>query len=1083
MSLATRISRTGLIFSLILFNSHLSWGKNINKEMENKKSSEVLQKPALGWPSYLQNNQRSGVTDENLELNMTEQWRYDLAQKPTPSWPLPARGSYWQRLKSIKPRVVYDQVFHIVATNQRIFFGSSSDDQLYCLNANNGKVLWRFFANAPIRFAPSVSKKKIYFGSDDGFVYCLDAENANLIWKYQVAVSNRQVIGNGRMISVQPVRTSVVIDDGILYCCAGIFPSQGVSAIALNAENGELIWREKLNGLSPQGYLLTSRNRLYVPTGRTNPFALDKQNGRYLRSFESSGGSYTLLTDNEIISGPGNDGSLRVSDVHKSDHLATFRGNHIVITPKMSYLHTDTEISALDRVQLISLRKRQRQLQDQQESLHQRMKSDSEQEQAKAIQNQLENVVRNLEQTKLAIDSCISWKKPCGHPYSLIKAGSLLFAGGEGEVAAYETKSGQIVWTGKVSGKAYGLAVANRQLIVSTDQGAIHCFSAKKSTANQQAHSKNPNTTSPFSKTSKYTGIVNQIMSETSITKGFCLIIGTDSGQLAYEIATRSNLKVLAIDQNTKKTRKARMDLATTGIYGTHVSIQKIVGNKLPFTDYFANIVLINNQQFENQIDRKFKTEIDRVLRPCGGVVYQILSDSATKIQERGRLPNSGEWTHQYADLGSSACSTDQHINDNLSIQWFGRPGPRRMIDRHLRTAPPLFSYGRLFIPGNDRIIAVDGYNGTELWDRQIVNSLRIAIPYDTSYMAADKNRLYVAVEERCLIISAQTGQNHAAFSIPELIGKSNRHWGYVAVTNNMLFGSVQKTTASRTEQSYKAIVDHYKDDQPLVVSEGLFAVDLVNNRLIWQYHHGIIPNTTITIGDGKVFFFQSRNPKATNNKVGRVTAENLLNQDASLVAIESKTGNLLWERPFTLTPFRHSLYLSYANDTLIAVGSINKNDQTWYLVHAWNGNDGTFLWTADHRNSRSGIGGDHGEQVHHPAIVGNIVIAEPTAYDLRTGKRRNPAGKASNWMIPIRSGCGTITASSTCIFYRDSNPTIMDFNTNSLSKKITHVSRPGCWLNIIPAGGLVLIPEASSSCVCAFPLQTSMAFLPQRSF
>ena len=118
--------------------------------------------------------------------------------------------------------------------------------------------------------------------------------------------------------------------------------------------------------------------------------------------------------------------------------------------------------------------------------------------------------------------------------------------------------------------------------------------------------------------------------------------------------------------------------------------------------------------------------------------------------------------------------------------------------------------------------IKAAGYNGTELWDRQIVNSLRIAIPYDTSYMAADKNRLYVAVEERCLIISAQTGQNHAAFSIPELIGKPNRHWGYVAVTNNMLFGSVQRTTASRTEQSYKAIVDHYKDDQPLVVSEGV---------------------------------------------------------------------------------------------------------------------------------------------------------------------------------------------------------------------------------------------------------------------
>jgi len=38
----------------------------------------------------------------------------------------------------------------------------------------------------------------------------------------------------------------------------------------------------------------------------------------------------------------------------------------------------------------------------------------------------------------------------------------------------------------------------------------------------------------------------------------------------------------------------------------------------------------------------------------------------------------------------------------------------------------------------------------------------------------------------------------------------------------------------------------------------------------------------------------------------------------------------------------------------------------------------------------------------------------------------------------------------------------------------------PGCWINIIPAGGLVLIPEASSGCTCGYPLQTSMAFIPK---
>jgi len=48
----------------------------------------------------------------------------------------------------------------------------------------------------------------------------------------------------------------------------------------------------------------------------------------------------------------------------------------------------------------------------------------------------------------------------------------------------------------------------------------------------------------------------------------------------------------------------------------------------------------------------------------------------------------------------------------------------------------------------------------------------------------------------------------------------------------------------------------------------------------------------------------------------------------------------------------------------------------------------------------------------------------------------------------------------------------------NGKSKNLTNVNRPGCWINIIPAGGLVLVPEASSGCSCNFPVQTSFAFV-----
>ena len=54
------------------------------------------------------------------------------------------------------------------------------------------------------------------------------------------------------------------------------------------------------------------------------------------------------------------------------------------------------------------------------------------------------------------------------------------------------------------------------------------------------------------------------------------------------------------------------------------------------------------------------------------------------------------------------------------------------------------------------------------------------------------------------------------------------------------------------------------------------------------------------------------------------------------------------------------------------------------------------------------------------------------------------------------------------------------DLETGTMGK-VTSVSRPGCWINMIPANGMLLIPEASSGCTCDLAIQTSMAFAPAR--
>jgi len=92
-----------------------------------------------------------------------------------------------------------------------------------------------------------------------------------------------------------------------------------------------------------------------------------------------------------------------------------------------------------------------------------------------------------------------------------------------------------------------------------------------------------------------------------------------------------------------------------------------------------------------------------------------------------------------------------------------------------------------------------------------------------------------------------------------------------------------------------------------------------------------------------------------------------------------------------------------------------------------------------------------------------------------------NPAGEPAQWALDRREACGTLSGSASCLFYRDGQPCIHDLGPGGARRKLNWINRPGCWINIIPAGGLILIPEASSGCSCPYPLQTSLAYIPSK--
>ncbi len=234
-------------------------------------------------------------------------WRYDAGRTAASPEPLPdPLHLRWVReFPKLEPayresRLQFDAGYEPIVKGQSIYLASSRTDGVAALDTETGEERWSFYTEGPIRFAPAAWKDRIYFGSDDGHLYCVESTTGKLHWKFRAVPSQRKVLGNGRMISLWPVRGGVVVHEGKVYFAAGVWPMEGVFIYCLDAMSGEVVWRndecsflygtqphaaEALGGVTPQGYLVVAGKELIVPCGQAMPARLDLKTGKLI-SFE-----------------------------------------------------------------------------------------------------------------------------------------------------------------------------------------------------------------------------------------------------------------------------------------------------------------------------------------------------------------------------------------------------------------------------------------------------------------------------------------------------------------------------------------------------------------------------------------------------------------------------------------------------------------------------------------------------------------------------------------------------------------------------------------------------------------------------
>ena len=965
---------------------------------------------AADWVTYRADAARTGFTPGSLPKTLSCRWIHRPSNLPQPAWPR-------------SDRMPFDRAFHVVTGDGKVFFGSSADGAVYALDAGSGQVVWKYQTDAPVRFAPTVWRDRLLVASDDGYLYALAMRDGQLLWKQRGGPDGSSVLGNQKLISKWPARGGPVVVGDVVYFAAGIWPSDGLYLFGLAADTGKPLWvndrtgsiympqphggANAESGASAQGYLVAGVDHLFVPTGRAVPASFDLLTGElqyfHLQKYGHDGGAPTMAIGDMFF----NSGLSFNSS--SGERLSSVGVGQLAATGSGLVRGAEGKVFAYEW-------------------------SDEEKFDRKGNPVQVKTLKPVCEVENVAAGS------------ALIVAGEMVVTGGRDRVDMVDVGQERSVWSAAVDGVVLGLAAANEMLLISTDQGAIYCFDASKTKSS-------PTTTvdwnaRPYGENRAVAAAAEEIIEKTGVTEGYCLDLGCGDGSLAYELAKRTRLQIWAVDDDPALVEIARQKLAAAGLYGNRVTVQQRDTDRTGYPKYFANLI-VSARSLDSDSVVEPTEEAARLQRPYGGTIC-IGKAGSMRVQQRGKLAGAGSWTHQYADAANTLCSDDTLIAGRLSMLWF-RDFDFDVPQRHGRAPAPLYHEGRLFHQGLHGVVAVDAYNGRQLW-RYHIEDLLTAYDGDELMGTAgtggnfcvDGDSVYVRDEDRVVQLSASDGELLREFRLPPTPEGESLPWGYVACEDGILYGSTANPAHTVTFR-YRATTGDLS--RLLTESTSLFAMDADTGQLLWQYRAAdSIRHNAIAIGEGRVFLIDR--PMAQHDRFKESADRS--QEMGRMLALDARTGKEFWRIEEDI--YGTTLAVSKKHGAVLMgyqPTSFRLDSELGGRLTVFRSNDGQKLWEVktDYKS--------------RPMINDRTIYVQGGAWDLVTGEPHS-------FNFQRSYGCGILAGSRHLCVFRSATLGYFDFGRNERVENYGGM-RPGCWINALPAGGLVLVPDASAGCRCSY--------------
>lgn len=1091
---------------------------------------------AEDWPTCLHDNQRSGVTAEQVAPPLALRWQFRSPFPPAAGWAPDVNG---YGVRKTRHNVSHDDAFRVIAVGDAAYFCSSAEDCLYALDAASGRILWAFYMGAAPRLAPAFWKGRLFFGADDGVFRCVEAATGRLVWQVNAALSTQQMLGNGRFSSLWPIRAGGIVEDGVAWFAAGLFPANHLFLYAVRAEDGTVLWRRQLDvgGRAdhvPEGHIVATADSLFTPA-RTEPARWSKADGSPIAfatplpdvrnaheyRFYNGGSEVQAWGGRQLVYGaacllgydpdaPGNDPYGRPTRGKLAFNW--FNGRQAALKAGVAYVATDYHVLAVPQARLAEMSAGEcREFEETYKRLGiaSRLDHMAEYERRLIEHGADEFRVRFLaggplkwsreswERWPAASEALFAkmrrkcaWMTPLCATESLILSGSILYAGGETALHALDTATGRPLWSFDTASRVRGLAAANGRLFVSTVDGVVRCFAPGPGGGE-------PAIVRPDGEPAKTDSeAARALLEQAGVTRGYCLVVGEGSDRLAEELARASELAVVCRMGKAESVDPARRRLGQAGLHGGRVTVARLEPGPLPFASYLFNVVVEASQAAMVPRD-----ELLRVTKPFGGTAFlngappnldawgaEARREGPWTVVRRGPLPASRDWTHNYASPANTYSSEDPLVRGPFGVLWYGEPGPRQRIDRHAGPPLPLVVGGRLFTIGYEQLMAYDVYNGLLLWRREIEGATRERLPLNTSNLAADDSSLFlVAGGRRCLRLDSRTGGLLRTYE-PPLGGSA---WAWLARGANLLYGS-RAETDERGRPSEQT-------------SNAVFALDVDTGRPAWTHEARGVDHDGIALAGGRVFLVSRVLTEAERAEAlaGTVVDRSVPDRAAvdrkgqpigpdlrKIAALDAQTGQRVWERPFNCTDIT-------IDDAVVSAGRVGVlcMVKDGVLVVAGTGSlghphkeflGGQFarraLYAFDAATGELLWGGRKGYR-KRPIIVGDHVYAEPFAWDLRTGRQRMVPNPLSGREQPLDFhrgyiGCGHLLASAGTLF--GARQGIAYWNLDEQAGFVPFAGMAlACGLCAVPANGVFAAPEGRAGCACATPILTSVALYP----